>query len=377
MKLDRLTAAALLVVVCVAALASVPKAASAQSAVSDVFAVTVPVDAKAQSALAARELARTEGQRRAFRQLLERLTLPADRGRLPRVDDATLTAMVQDISVANERTSAVRYLAEYTYRFRPEEVRRRLRQANIPFAETPSKPVVLLPVLRRAGAPPALWDDPNPWRDAWGAERSSGGLVPAVLPQGDLADLGTVDAEKALAGNAKALGELAAKYGDGDPVVSAATARSDGDKIVALDVSTTRYGAAAAGPINQSFRANPGESEADFLARAVLSVKEGLGDAWKQQTMLRFGQESTLVVAVPLQDLGDWVAVRDRLNGVAAVRKAELVSLTKREARVELRFLGDPSQLRLALAQRDLVLAEGQPLWTLRRRAAAAAAGGR
>src|SRR5690242_18732180 len=101
MRLDRL--AAILVAGVLFVAAGLPAgAARAQDRSGDVFAVTVPVDKTAKSAVAAREEARTDGERRAFRQLLERLTLPADHGRLPRVDGATLTAMVQDISVANE-----------------------------------------------------------------------------------------------------------------------------------------------------------------------------------------------------------------------------------------------------------------------------------
>ena len=39
-------------------------------------------------------------------------------------------------------------------------------------------------------------------------------------------------------------------------------------------------------------------------------------------------------------------------------------------ARVEIRYVGDPGQLRLALAQRDLDLEGGEPDWVLQRRSA-------
>jgi hypothetical protein len=39
--------------------------------------------------------------------------------------------------------------------------------------------------------------------------------------------------------------------------------------------------------------------------------------------------------------------------------------------RLDLKYVGDPAQLRTALAQRDLVLAEGEPYWTLRPRGGA------
>src|SRR4051812_5730376 len=62
----------------------------------EVFAVgPVPVDATAANAAAAREAARAEGQRKALRLLFERLTQASDWSRLPRLDGATVTNMVQ------------------------------------------------------------------------------------------------------------------------------------------------------------------------------------------------------------------------------------------------------------------------------------------
>jgi hypothetical protein len=334
----------------------------------DVFTVgPVAVDATGKSAAEAREQARLEGQRQAFRILIERLTMASDRARVPRVDDAALNNLVQDFAVGNERSSAVRYLADLTFRFRAEPVRRLLRGADVPFAETPSKPVVVLPVLVGDGGP-VLWDSPNPWRDAWANRRGQGGLVPFIVPTGDLADLAAVDAPQAVAGDAAAFERIARLHGNGDVLVSQARLREEG----ALETVTTRHGAGG-GPQGaaQAWQTNPGESQEDFLARVVEGVAGAVEDAWKRENLLRFGQQATLAVAVPVQSIEDWVAVRERLSGIAAIQRADLLALDRKEARLELRYLGDPAQLKLALAQRDLVLEEGSPSWTLRRRGAA------
>ena len=112
-----------------------------------------------------------------------------------------------------------------------------------PFAETESKSVVGLPVYQAAGAL-LLWDDPNPWRTAW-QERPSeaGGLVPTVLPMGDLADMRTIGAEQAIEGDTQRLEEVATKYGAGDLVVVHGLFRMDSyGGLPELDVSMTRFG---------------------------------------------------------------------------------------------------------------------------------------
>jgi hypothetical protein len=334
---------------------------------ADVFTVgPVPVDATGKSAAEAREQARTDGQRRAFSALIERLTLASDRARVPRVDAAALNNLVQDFAVANERSSAVRYLADLTFRFRADPLRRLLRGAGVPFAETQSKPVVVLPVLVGEGTP-VLWDSPNPWRDAWANRRTQGGLVPFIVPTGDLADLAAVDAPQAIAGDRAAFDKIAQLHGNGEVLVSEARARGES----VFETITTRYGAGG-GPqgLAQTWRANPGESEADLLARAVEGVAASVEEVWKQENLLRFGQEAKLAVSVPVQSIEDWVGVRERLSGVAAIQRADVVGLNRSEARLELSYIGDPAQLKLALAQRDLVLEEGSPSWTLRRRGA-------
>lgn len=332
---------------------------------ADVFTIgPVPVDATGKSAAAAREQARVEGQRQAFQLLLERITLPSDRARVPHLDSSALNNLVQDFAVANERSSAVRYLADLTFRFRAEEVRRLLRGAGVPFAETVSKPVVVLPVFLGEGDP-VLWDSPNPWRDAWANRRAPAGLVPFVVPTGDLSDLSAVDAGQAVAGDEAAFSRIAQLHGGGDVLVTAARVRGQG----VFETITTRYGTGG-GPqrLVQTWRAGEGEDETALFARAVEGVAAAVEETWKRENLLHFGQEGTLSVAVPLGSIEDWIAVRDRLAGLAAVRRADLVALNRSEARLELRYLGDPAQLKLALAQRDLVLDESGTGWVLRRR---------
>ena len=72
------------------------------------FSATVRVDATADSADAARELARVDGQRRALMQVIDRLSgSSADSSKPPNLDDKTITDMVESFEVANERMSAV------------------------------------------------------------------------------------------------------------------------------------------------------------------------------------------------------------------------------------------------------------------------------
>ena len=135
---------------------------------SDIFTVRdVPVDETAATAADARQTALAVGQRRAFRRLMNRLVPEAHQSSIPALDSNLLQYYVLDFSVDNERTSAVRYLADLTFRFNADEVRNLLRSNSVGFAETRSKPLLVLPVFISPEAGPTLWVDPNPWRETW------------------------------------------------------------------------------------------------------------------------------------------------------------------------------------------------------------------
>ena len=52
----------------------------------------------------------------------------------------------------------------------------------------------------------------------------------------------------------------------------------------------------------------------------------------------------------------DWLNVRRRLHGVAAIQQSDLSTLTRAEAQLEITFVGDEQRLTRALEQRDLYL---------------------
>ena len=120
-----------------------PEALAQQDdATADPYTVTVPVDATSSSATVARDTARVDGERRAYQIVLQGLVSPADVARLPPANDATLNDLILGFEVANEHNSSVHYLADYTFHFRPDAVRRLLRQAHIGFADTASTAAV-------------------------------------------------------------------------------------------------------------------------------------------------------------------------------------------------------------------------------------------
>jgi hypothetical protein len=321
----------------------------------DPFTVSgVAVDKTAQSAAAARADAIAEGQRLALQLLIKRLAArPASDRIAATVTTARAAEMVRDFDIAEEKSSGVRYIAKLNVRFKPDAVRAMLRAEGAAFAETASRPLVVVPVFEGGGAP-TLWDSPNPWREAWAAKLPRDGLVPMLLPTGDLSDMSTVKAEQARDGDSVKLRALAAKYNAGGTLVAVAKLDASGE----LQVTGTRLGATGAPQtVVEKFKPSPGESREALLQRAADSVATQIEERWKQDNMLRVGgSEQALEADVPFGSLREWVEIRSRLGRVAQIRRSDLRAVSKRDARVVLHYVGDEAQLSQALAQLDLRL---------------------
>lgn len=437
-RLGRPLAAALLLAFALV----VPLAAAGAQDDASLYQATVKVDATAANAPAARRLARLEGQRKALEKVIDRLA-GGSGPRLPSLSDSTISDMVESFEVANERMSPVRYLADYTFQFYPGKVQRVMQQngiaeappgsgsaaaaataapettspapsgsaASVPVGPAPAGPeapaaansgrIVVLPVFSDRGDT-VLWNDPNPWRDAWTRRPAeTGGLS---VPLGDAGDVAAIDGKSAESGDPAALAAIARRTDAGEVVVALARAWRNAGRLAGIDVSLRDYHAGRlVGSESKTYTANPDETAAAFLERAADGVagmieqhkgavatagpaqaapagsppagSAGPGapaatsapptSAAESASAAISGAKQSLKAVVPIDSLADWLDVRRRLGSVAAIRQVALLSLSRRQAEVEIDYVGSADQLRSSLAGVNLALAGSNPLWRL------------
>ncbi len=324
----------------------------------------VDVDVTAATAADARKQAISQGERRAFERLLARLTLSYDRSKLPQVNQKDISEYIRDFSVSNAKNSTVRYLADLSFRFKPAEVRALLRDLGIEFAETVSKPVLVLPVYEVAGAV-ALWDEPNPWRKLWSDKSASDGLVPIVLARGDLQDLRAIGGEQAIRGDKPRLIAIGSRYNVSTVLVAHAKAVTVTGGRLGLQVNVVSYGADQRGQYIELDIEPEGGDLTALLAKAVEETALAIEDRWKEANLLRFERSSVLAATLPLRALTDWVEAKRRLGKIAVIEQVDLVLISRTEARLNIFYLGDPDQLTLAMAQTDIKLTENDGSWSL------------
>ncbi len=330
----------------------------------------VGVDVTAENAVKAREKAILDAPREAYRRLMQRLVPAAEQDRIPQPSDMELDALVRDVQVEQEKASSVRYIASFTVRFKPDAVRGVLESIDVPFVEDKRAPLVVLPVYVTEDRT-LLWDDPNPWRQAW-ARYASDGLVPFVVPLGELADLMAVTAEQATAHDPVALKAIAERYGAADVLVAVATLSPGPDGSQVVDVETHGFGPTAPAGGSHHVDGRPGEAAEALFRSAAADVAAQLSETYKQKSVAGGGAAAggpggQVPALVPLNGMQDWLAVRDRLSRLPQVKRFEVISLNRHEAALMLHYAGEPAQLEAVLTQAGFELAPGAGgAWTLR-----------
>jgi len=342
-------------------------AAAGGSHAQDLFEVTgLKVDARAADELQAKQEGIAEAQQQALQEVFRRLVSEDDIGRLPEVTSDMLISMVRDYDISDEKFGGGRYLATLSVRFEPKKVAEILKSQRIPFAMTRSRPVVVLPVID-IGTAQRLWDDPNPWRDAWAGQLPHPGLFTLVMPIGDLTDVAAVSVNYALAGDPVGLEQIASRYDAAGTMVAVATIDRGSDVRRVVDVTLTFSGGGYDGRTIQRRYSGSGSLQT-FLVQVVAELLRDLESGWKDENMLDFTQEERISVIVPISGLSNWIGIRDRLAAMARIQDVSVARMTRTEAEVDIVYVGTTDQLRSALALQDLelVFTPENPLWVLR-----------
>lgn len=349
--------------------APAPRPALSPVTGKDLFVANgMTVDVTAGNVTDARERGLTQGRIAGFRKVVARIVAREDMDRVPQVNATQIIDMVRDFSIANERSSAVRYLADLTVRFDPALIRRLLRNANIPFTETLSKPLVVVPLLREnADAPWQLWEESNAWRAAWAQVPQDLGLVPLIVPTGSREDSSILSAAQAGSKDLAALNALAARYDAGGTVIAMATSVAEGLQISLVELRSD----VPSEDLQLTQTPEPGQTKAEMLIAAATSTATAVQDGWKHRNRVAFGGTTQITALVPVADLKEWLTVKNRLDDVPLIDRLELQAMTRDRAQVTLYYAGAQRQLELAMSQHDLALAQQNGVWIIQARGAA------
>jgi hypothetical protein len=332
-------------------------AASQFAAAGDPFTVSgIKVDATAQSAIEAQTRAINSGRTKAWQTLYRRLTKQQDWDRQPALDDATLQRLVRSYQARDQRSSTTRFVANVTYVFNANAVRRILQQASVAYSDVTARPLLVIPL-----APG--WSSQTPWTHAWKDSRFARGAVPLVLPLADAVD------EAALA----SLNFDTAAWQDVEPMASREHATEAYLVLVVPEraqmIVKIRHLAPSAGAAipDLAVPVPPKTPAAQAFGKVADAAANAIIDSWKSRSVIDFAKSSKLLASMHVETLEEWAQTLQKLQTVSTVGEVSVVAIDIGEARVAISYAGTTDQLSEQLARAGLALSNDKGQWWISR----------
>lgn len=332
---------------------------------SSLFTVKgVEVDVTAESALKAKEQAFREAQITAFKTLLSRMITDSEIALLTPGDYARVSSLIQDFEITDEKLSKVRYIGEYTFRFKEKETRDFFNASGFGFSDVRGDPILVLP-LYRDDYKTVLWSYDNEWLRAWNRVGSLEGLVPTTVPIGDLADVNDLGDDDALSYTKDALRNLLERYQAGEAVIAIAMPEkpleNDGaiDKSKATPVKIQIFRTDTTTPeFVREITVTPDENDErkDVFDDAVKQVHKALQRDWKVKTRVTMNETNEIVVRVPIKNIKEWADTQKAIRNVSAINAFKVRKLSSNEALIDIKFQGHASRLQAVLRDFDMTL---------------------
>ena len=313
----------------------------------------IKVDVTAETAAKAREQALQDGQKRALMVVMERITPDYVVEQLAELVPDDIINMVRDMSVSNEKTSSVRYMATLDVSFNADAVRDLLRQNGLPYVRTSGKQLLILPVYKRSpAASPVLWDEDNPWLRAWSNRTVESYMIPLTVPAGDLADNNLLNVEQVVQGDLKAAENLAKRY-EAEGILVVRMTRNG----AVFTVDAMAMDEATASEIkNFSFTLPLKKNTAATYANAVKKVVNHLENVWKRDQMVQFNEVTPLVAMVPVSTVKQWTVIQKRLDRIPLISSYNLQAARAGVLQLTIFFAENLERLQKEMAKRMLKL---------------------
>jgi hypothetical protein len=334
------------------------------------FAVQgVEVDVTSTDASSAKNQALMDVQVKAFLELVERLGSPELAAQLKeKLKPEDIAPFLRSLSIEKETSAPGRYIGTFTVRFLPNKMQKFLAGYNVNVPAQQADPVLVIPVYRGPDGL-KLWED-NPWRQAWINLKGEQGIVPILIPLGDLEDTEALTAEDAVNGDTVKLDAIRKRYDAPSILVAQAQPTEDTDLHVYIE-GDTKLGRVN---INKVYSPEPADdgTTPPVEATAVAAFQKVLFKAYQAQAAkiaeekaARDNTPQSLTVTVPFNSPREWNAIRSRILNTPNVSAVDLSSLDFSGATIRLVYTRGLEELQGNLQRVGLSLTQGGGGWVI------------
>jgi hypothetical protein len=296
-----------------------------------------------------RQQALQQARYQAFQTLLSRLIVEDV---VPKtVLDQQIAEMVHKLLVDYEKVTSQGYKGEFTFYFDPDAVRNFLVVNNLAYAETYSKPVVILPIYT-LGEDRQFLKAGNLWFMAWQKKtQENNTLVRLIVP------LNTKLTADSLQGSDLTQLQTLLKQHKTDVALISEAIITPIDQRFAVKIQEKiidRFGQIY--PLQTYQLISDGQSLEGILNDATTQSAVRLAQAWKHQNLLKSPQEFTSSIVILIKNLEEWISMQNKMRHLSIIRGIQVNQISPHSVLATITYFGDLLNLAQALQAQNLKL---------------------
>ncbi len=318
----------------------------------------IHVDVEAENAVKAKETALSEAAVQAFPKLFSRLVFDdtitvfvqvpqsLDEGEnnempmpsLPENENAIIvtpqqvSSFVEGVSVADEKNTGTRYMADVSVKFKASAVRDFFDENVLPFLDKEPPKMAVVPIFRENGTI-QIFDEMNPLFQVLKNNAAFEGIHQFVVPLGDGTDQTMTEAIK-YGGEILSFDPLMTRYHT--PAVVILDVTKSG---AVYTVNTKVYPANASAGSEVSFAVSSGSANvAAVLKQVVKKTFEHMDRKFKAYQAYRTSARSGVTALFEVNTLGEWTVLEKKLEAFEFVEQVDVRAIHKNQIYAELLF---------------------------------------
>lgn len=277
------------------------------------------------------------------------------------LDKINTNLFITGYSIENEKFTKTKYSALITVNLDLSKIKNYFKNNNIAFFLEEGPKTLIIPVIKYKNRS-ILWDDPNPWFEAWMKRPLDANLTDFLLPTGEVEDLITLSAKDAEDFVNYKIKNMSTKYSAEEVL------------ILQLEVEQTQ------GFYNLQLLAYQGLKEEkmlleDFsykkeknLEKSILNLANAFAkkydDLWVEDNIKRLELESYALVRLNYNSLSDWIKIKRSLLNSQNLSSLEIRSMTNSSAIVFIKFLSK-EKLVYDLEENNIYIDEKGETWEI------------
>lgn len=293
----------------------------------------ISVSAEANTAVEARDLALNHAVREAFPQMIHRVAL-SDASHVD-ATPAEISALVQGVSLANEKTTPTKYMADVTVQFKPKEVQDFLNRNGVLYV-TKEPPKYLFIPLFIEGDKAVIFDEQSPLFSAMKKGLSGASVYEFTTPLGDDQDKAAATLSVLNGADLSELNSLLIRYRTDYALLIRVSKTKNVYKVQAKS-----YPENATGEADVLFAVSSASPNVPAVMTQILKKTAGeMEKKWRAAQTQQSDQKGDLTIIFPINGLGEWTAIEKQLKSLPFIDQVTVQALHKNQVFVKLSYAG-------------------------------------